>query len=340
MEKIEGCDDTDNVTDTHVKTWIKESLGDVATTATTEAIANMVLRKFRISMQEKDSGMRIEQLVSDYLTLSREQGWTLIKKQPKLAIKHVVSVLKPAHLKEMCENDLNLEYIELRKDFPSFVKHLRARAAVAELMVAPSRTGKDGKSSDKTSTGGCTKSYSNGSGSSTRPSNPKDSASSISKSKAPKCLNDKTCNKNGKADYHYMVDCPHTGKDAAADLLAKHFAGKADKPKDAFNNIEPAKKVGRVLFKAKNTSLAKMARVEGKLDGKNIIGVFNTGATSSAVARSFVTVAPWILFATLGGITDGTCIHRSSDRSTCTPIVTVSWTPLPSVYCFSMFSFS
>jgi hypothetical protein len=192
MEKIEGCDDADNVTDTHLNTWIKESLGEAATTATTEDIAAMVLRKVRINMQEKDSGMRIDQLVSDYLTLSREQGWTLIKKQPKLAIKHLVSVLKPAHLKELCENDLNLEYIELRKDFPGFVKHLRARAAVAELLVAPSRTGKDGKSSDKTSTGGSTKSYSSGSGSSTRPSTPKDSTSSISKSKAPKCLNDKT----------------------------------------------------------------------------------------------------------------------------------------------------
>jgi RNA-binding protein YlmH len=52
----------------------------------------MVLRKVRINMQEKDNGMRIDQLVSDYLTLSREQGWTLIEKQPKLAIKHFISV--------------------------------------------------------------------------------------------------------------------------------------------------------------------------------------------------------------------------------------------------------
>jgi hypothetical protein len=37
---------------------------------------------------------------------------------------------------------------------------------------------------------------------------------------------------------------------------------------------------------------------------------------------------------------DGTCIYCSSDRSTCTPTVTVSWTPLPSSYCFFMCSFS
>jgi hypothetical protein len=118
--------------------------------------------------------------VSDYLTLSREQGWTLIKKQPKLAIKHLISVLKPAHLKELCENDLNLEYIELRKDFPGFIKHLSARESAAELLLAPSRTGKVAKSSDKTSTGSSTKSYQSGSHSGSRSSTVKDSTSSPS----------------------------------------------------------------------------------------------------------------------------------------------------------------
>jgi hypothetical protein len=90
----------------------------------------MVLRKIRTNMQEKDSSMRVNQLVSDYLTLSREQGWTIVKDQPKLAIKHLLSVVKPAQLKEVCENDLLLDQIELRKDFYGFVKHLRKTAAV------------------------------------------------------------------------------------------------------------------------------------------------------------------------------------------------------------------
>jgi tRNA A58 N-methylase Trm61 len=33
-----------------------------------------------------------------------------------------------------------------------------------------------------------------------------------------------------------------------------------------------------------------MARMEGKLDGKTIIGVLDTGATSPAVTHSFVTM--------------------------------------------------
>jgi hypothetical protein len=95
---------------------------------------------------------------------------------------------------------------------------------------------------------------------------------------------------NKKTDYHYITDCHHTTKDAAVELLSKHLAAKADKPKDAFKKISPTKKVGRVLVKAKTTSLATMAGVEGKLGGKTIIGVLDTGATSSAVTRSFVTM--------------------------------------------------
>jgi hypothetical protein len=82
---------------------------------------------------------------------------------------------------------------------------------------------------------------------------------------------------------------PHN-KDAAVELLAKHRVEKADNPKDAFKKIEPIKKVSCILFKAMNISLATMDRVEEKLDEKTIIGVLDTGATSSAFNLSFVTM--------------------------------------------------
>jgi hypothetical protein len=213
-----------------------------------------------------------------------------VKDQPKLAIKHLLSVVKPAQLKEVCENDLLLDQIDLRKDFYGFVKHLRKTAAEADRRAASNRIGKDTRSTDKASPGGSSRSHSSRSHSGSRSSTAKDSTSSTSKSKDPKCLNDRTCNKHGKTDYHYMTDCPHTSKEAAVEMLDKHRAARADRPKEAFKKVEPAKKVGRVLFKAKKASLAKMARVEGKLDGKTIRGVLDTGATSSAVTTSFVTM--------------------------------------------------
>jgi hypothetical protein len=92
----------------------------------------------------------------------------------------------------------------------------------------------------------------------------------------------------GRLSLHDRLS-PHQ-QGSCVEMLAKHRAARADRPKEAFKKVEPAKKFGRVLFKAKNTSLAKMARVEDKLDGKTIIGVLDAGATSSAVTRSFVTM--------------------------------------------------
>jgi hypothetical protein len=113
------------------------------------------------------------------------------------------------------------------------VKHLRKTAVDADRWAVSPRAGNDTKSIDRVSTGGSKKSYTSGFSSGSRHSTAKDSTSSPSKSKIPKCRNDTTCNKHGKTDYHYMTDCPHTTKDAAVELLAKHRAAKADKPMNA-----------------------------------------------------------------------------------------------------------
>jgi hypothetical protein len=168
LEEIEGCDGVDKVTDANLEAWMKKSLGEIPKLTTTDDIASMVLRKIRITMQEKDSSMRVNQLVSDYLALSREQGWKLVKDQPKLAIKHLLSVVKPAQLKEVCENDFLLDQIELRKDIYGFVKHLRKSAADVDRCAATNRTGKDTKSSDRVSAGGFFRSHSSGSHSGSR----------------------------------------------------------------------------------------------------------------------------------------------------------------------------
>jgi hypothetical protein len=163
-------------------------------------------------MQGKDSSIRINKLVSDYLTLGREQGWTLVTDQAKLAIKNLQSVVKPAQLKEVCENDLQLDQEALREDFYGSVKHLRKTAVDADRWAVTSRAGNDAKSSERAPTGGSKKSCASGYSSGSRDSTAKDSTSGPGKSKAPKWLNDKTCNKNGKADYHYMADFPPQAK--------------------------------------------------------------------------------------------------------------------------------
>jgi hypothetical protein len=78
LEEIEGLMEADEVVDIDLDAWMKKSLGEVAKFTTTDDIDAMVQRKVRTNMQEKDIAMRINQLKSDYLTLSREQGWTFV----------------------------------------------------------------------------------------------------------------------------------------------------------------------------------------------------------------------------------------------------------------------
>jgi hypothetical protein len=96
LEDVEGFDDVDKVTDSNLEAWMKKSLGEVAKLTTTDDTASMVLRKITTNMQEQEGSRRVNQIVSDYLTLSREQGWTIVKEQTKLAIEHVLPVVKPA----------------------------------------------------------------------------------------------------------------------------------------------------------------------------------------------------------------------------------------------------
>jgi hypothetical protein len=121
-----------------------------------------------------------------------------VKDQPKLAIKHLLLVVKPAQLKEVCENDLQLDQVALFKDFYGFVKHLRKTAVDADRWAVTPRAEKDTNSIDRLPTGVSTKSYTSGFISGSRHSTAKDSTSSPSKSKIPKCLNDKPSNKLGK----------------------------------------------------------------------------------------------------------------------------------------------
>jgi hypothetical protein len=92
----------------------------------------MVQLKVRTNMQENNITMRINQQVSDYLTPSREKGWKLVNDQPKLAIKHLLSVDKTEQLKEVFENYLQLDKISLRTDLYGFVNLFSMTAVDAD----------------------------------------------------------------------------------------------------------------------------------------------------------------------------------------------------------------
>jgi hypothetical protein len=53
-----------------------------------------------------------------------------INSKPKKAVKHLVSVIRPATLKTLIESKLEMDKSELKKDFLEFVKYLEEMAIV------------------------------------------------------------------------------------------------------------------------------------------------------------------------------------------------------------------
>ncbi len=76
-------------------------------------------------------------------------------KNPKLAIDHALSAIRPHTLKSRLESDLELSYIELKHDFKGFMEHILKLADAFQLIglgrVSSSSTGNN---KQKGSTGG------------------------------------------------------------------------------------------------------------------------------------------------------------------------------------------
>ena len=68
-------------------------------------------------MKEPDASMRVMNVFTDYLELLSERKMdSFVEENPKLAILHIVSALRPLALKEKLENDLVLHKRTLAKD--------------------------------------------------------------------------------------------------------------------------------------------------------------------------------------------------------------------------------
>ena len=90
----------------------------------------------KINTNEPDAELRIHALFTDYQTLLRNKKWErLIDDNPKLAIRHVCALLKPAALKNKIDQDLSLGFNELRKKWLPFFHHVVKCAIACEEYV-------------------------------------------------------------------------------------------------------------------------------------------------------------------------------------------------------------
>lgn len=103
-------DNFDDLTDSVLDTWLTERDGVKLESISLEDLEAAVKSAVKINVHEPDAEMRIFSLFSDYRTLLRSKKWErLIKDSPKVAIRQVTSLLRPAVLKSKLEQDIRLD---------------------------------------------------------------------------------------------------------------------------------------------------------------------------------------------------------------------------------------
>jgi len=149
-------------------------------------------------------------LSASYMEFCEKRGWNFIEKAPKVAIKHIISVLQPPQLKSRIQDAIELEKSSLEDKYFEFMEYLSEKAVVYEEVLplrkyrsssqgSDSKKGKEEKSGRKHPYG-------------TSPS--KDRETTL-----PLCLNKAKCKKR-----HLVKDCPVTSKEEAKSLLEAYRA--------------------------------------------------------------------------------------------------------------------
>jgi hypothetical protein len=237
MEEIDA-ESVDDCTNERVMEYL-ESTQERSASVTARNVKAEVLAKVSFTMSEKDPALRVTKAVSDYYSLHRNLRLDLINGKPNKAVEHLVSVIRPATLKDLIESKLEMDKSELKKDFLEFVKYLEEMAIIHDEhchVVEHMKTGDAGmRNNGKKSEAGSRSSGYNSGGSShggasnktthrdrTKSSHVRSSdytgSGKQSAREPPPCLNTKNCS----GQKHYLSNCPHTGQDEAIFLLSEY----------------------------------------------------------------------------------------------------------------------
>lgn len=146
---LKEATDYATLTDDQVRAFLDKRCKESKKTVTLEQLDRIVAQKLRTNMGNRDAEARMEDLFTDYHTLLQRSGlgW-LIKDNPKIAVYHVLSAIRPQNLADRLTADLSFGEYELRKDFKGFLSHAIDLAKAFQKVDSgpPARTGGGGGS--------------------------------------------------------------------------------------------------------------------------------------------------------------------------------------------------
>lgn len=134
---ITEAQDYASLTDEIIRAFLDKRSAESKKTISLAQLDNIVKHKLRTNMANHDAEARMEDLFTDYHTLLSRNGlvW-LITDNPKVAVQHVLSAIRPQTLFDRLTADLEFAEYELRKDFSGFLKHAIKLAKAFQIVDA------------------------------------------------------------------------------------------------------------------------------------------------------------------------------------------------------------
>ena len=110
--------------DDDLRTFLEKEAEESPTVITQDELSKIVESTLRMDMSVKSAKGRMKLLFMEYASLLRTNGLKWVtEKTPKVAIKQVLSVIKPASLRERLEQDIGFSHSHLKNDYTGFMRH-------------------------------------------------------------------------------------------------------------------------------------------------------------------------------------------------------------------------
>lgn len=202
---IDGCTDVDRLTTEALRTFLDNESQESQSSITEADLAATVQATLKMDMTVKSARVRMKLLFMDYLSLLRTNGLKWVpEKNPKLAIRHVLSSCRPTQLRTRLEQDISFSHHHLKANFAGFMQHaLDVSTAFEKVDNGPPKARKAEKDVDNNkSSANSTGASSSKVGNKVEPiskRNNKVKSTPPSPCPLPKC--------KGKNRLHWMSDC-------------------------------------------------------------------------------------------------------------------------------------
>ena len=238
-EDVTSIEELNNDT---LQEWLEEQQKESLDSMTLEQLEEIIRSSIQMNVKEPDPKLRAIRLFADYKMLLRTKKWEdLLTNNPKIAVGHIVEVLRPSELKIKVESDLSLSKKSLKKDWKGFFKYVVEQTTACEIFVSAYNRKDNCYKNRSTRTN-------SGSDSRTRSdSNPRKSAQkneekdknpskNSDKKKLPLCLN-KEC-----GERHFISNCQNVSKELASKLLKEYKKSKGNNSASDKANDQPTVK--------------------------------------------------------------------------------------------------